>query len=123
MVDRESTPAAASIKFALSEKWDGSIITGSPSGLLSTLTQMQRVLHRAAAASPGPLLLDITGCSSIDPGGILLVMYVGSRLKDLGWSPYLRTTGPVQKLVMKHLTHYLLPKERRKEASPSKGEY
>jgi len=98
--------------------------TSSPDELIATHARLQRLVVKAKAGKPpGSVNYDLSECESIDPGALLLMMYAGAKLGELGWDAYATGEGTAHAIVLHNLTHFNLSDEERKQFPKEVGEF
>ncbi len=77
-----------------------------------------------ASTRPQPkVVFDLDRCPALDPGAILLLMAVASRLRAKGRQPWIRGSSPTRQKLSEHLNYYLTPKHQRKALPRRPGTY
>jgi anti-sigma B factor antagonist len=64
-----------------------------------TAPQLRAVIDEEAASAPKAVLLDLSGVSYMDSGGLSLMFETVTRLKGTGWLGVVGATAPVSRLM------------------------
>jgi hypothetical protein len=101
------------------------LLTATPDDVLRTHDSLQRLVRKAKSAPPGggEVAYDLSQCSEIDPGAVLLMMYAGAMLGAAGWSAFATGDSPAMRKLGKNLRHLRLSPEDRKTLQIDVGEY
>ena len=95
-------------KFEHVEPVKGDLLSDDPDRLLRTHRKLQKaafnILKNAAA---GPVLLDISNCERMDPGGLLLTMYAFAQIwRRKDFRLWYRSAGSVRDYLVENLDHF-----------------
>ncbi len=120
--DAHLRPAKTPV-FDATATWTGDVSTSTPTAMRATLAPLRDILGKLPQLKAGQssVLLDVSTVAEIDPGGVLLFMYLRERFTEKGVQAYLRGPEAQQHLILKHLNHYLRPRNERTPAS--EGDY
>jgi anti-sigma B factor antagonist len=64
-----------------------------------TAPQLRAIIDEESAAAPQALLLEMSGLSYMDSGGLSLMFDTLNRMKGKGWLGVVGATGPVSRLM------------------------
>ena len=86
----------------------GDLRSDDPETLLRTHKRLQDAVEIILNEAPGgPVLLDLSDCNEIDPGGLLLTMYaVGQLLEREDLTLWYQSRGAVREYIRENLDHF-----------------
>jgi hypothetical protein len=101
------------------------LLTTEPDLVLSTHDSLQRLLRKAKRApnQGAHVAYDLSKCTDIDPGAVLLMMYAGQKLAENGWGAYATGESAAMRKLSKNLEHLRLLPENRATFVRDAGEY
>ncbi len=100
-----------------------SIATATITQLRATLEPAVKLLARLGRLKkPGAFLIDISAATEIDPGAILILLYLRKMLYRHGCAVWLQAQGKPRQLLLEHVQHYLRPRAAR-TAATDKADY
>lgn len=90
------------------ERIEGDLLSDAPDTLLRTHRKLQSGIRNILRnAKSGPVLLDISNCQVMDPGGLLLTMYAFSQIwREKKFSLWYRSAGAVRTYLIENLSHF-----------------
>lgn len=101
----------------------GPLLTRSTSELLKTCQSFQDVIEQVNQYQGQPkVIIDLTKCSLIDPGGMLLLKHCAYVL-NAKCQLFLKVEGATGNYIIRHLAHLYMPPEQRKIITGEPGDY
>lgn len=108
----------------LLEDCDEPLVSDSPDGIVRSSRRLnQLVAHARTKTERGRAIYQLNNCEKIDAGGILLLMYSGFQLMQMGWRVSVAGKGEAMDLLVRHIEHYLRARGQRDDCDRNKGDY